>query len=75
MNLSEYLLRDPSVSERVAGKAREAGVSVDTAMQRNAACDPRSHAKSARGIRIGSKYGRLRLVVRTIYSTKHSQTV
>ena len=42
------------MSEQVAGKAREAVISIDMAMQRNAVCDLCSHAKPARGIRIGS---------------------
>ena len=44
------------MSEQVAGNAREAVLSVDMAMQRNAVCDLCSHAKPARGIRIDSKY-------------------
>ena len=45
MSLSENLLCGPSASEQGVSKAREAAVSEDTAMQRNAAHALRSRAK------------------------------
>ena len=54
-SLSAPLLCGPSASEQGVGKAREAAVSRDTAMQRNAAHALRSRAKPRAGGRIGSK--------------------
>ena len=55
-SLSGILLCGPSASEQGVGKAREAAVSKDTAMQRNAAHALRSRAKPGAGFRIGSKW-------------------
>ena len=44
------------MSEQAVSKAREAAVSEDTAMQRNAAHGLRSRAKPRGGLWIGSKH-------------------